>query len=399
MLMTVRFLAIVALAASVLAPLGGPALAQEGEFTTKAKNAVLMDYETGSVLFQKSADELVPPASMSKLMTLAVLFKALKDGKVKLEDELQTSENAWRTGGAPSGTSAMFIPIHNKTPISELIQGIIVQSGNDACITVAEGLAGSVPKFAVQMEEEARRLGLKKSTFRNSTGLDDPEHMMTARELALLAQHLIRDYPEHYKVFSQKEFAYRKHKFYNRNPLLGPELGVDGLKTGHTAIAGYGMVFSSVNSEGRRMIGVVMGLADEKERKDEAKRLVEWGIRNFAKVKLFEAEETVGSARVWGGDRWFVPLTGNGEVDVVLPRFPASQKLRGEIVYQGPLKPPLKKGDKVAVLRVTSTVGTNPEPMAVTEAPLYVGADVEPSSFLWKGVDSLLHLAMRVVRL
>jgi D-alanyl-D-alanine carboxypeptidase (penicillin-binding protein 5/6) len=396
--MIVRLLALCAVAVFLLAPSARLALAQEGEFTTKAKNAILMDYETGSVLFQKSADELVPPASMSKLMTLAVLFKALKDGKVKLEDELQTSENAWRTGGAPSGTSAMFIPIHNKTPISELIQGIVVQSGNDACITVAEGLGGTVPKFAVQMEEEARRLGLKKSTFRNATGLDNPEHLMTARELALLAQHLIRDYPDRYPVFAQKEFAYRKHKFYNRNPLLGPDLGVDGLKTGHTSTAGYGIVFSMVN-EGRRLIGVVMGLTDERERKDEARRLIEWGKRSYAQVKLFDAEEKVGSARVWGGDRWFVPLTGNGAVDVVLPRFPAGQKLRGEIVYLGPLKPPIRKGDQVAVLRVTSTVGTNPEPTAVTEAPLYAGDDVEPSSFLWKGVDSLLYLALRMVRL
>jgi D-alanyl-D-alanine carboxypeptidase (penicillin-binding protein 5/6) len=396
--MIVRLLALCAAAAFLLAPSARLAFAQEGEFTTKAKNAILMDYETGSVLFQKSADELVPPASMSKLMTLAVLFKALKDGKVKLEDELQTSENAWRTGGAPSGTSAMFIPIHNKTPISELIQGIVVQSGNDACITVAEGLGGTVPKFAVQMEEEARRLGLKKSTFRNATGLDNPEHLMTARELALLAHHLIRDYPDRYPVFAQKEFAYRKHKFYNRNPLLGPDLGVDGLKTGHTSTAGYGIVFSMVN-EGRRLIGVVMGLTDERERKDEARRLIEWGKRSYAQVKLFDAEEKVGSARVWGGDRWFVPLTGNGAVDVVLPRFPAGQKLRGEIVYLGPLKPPIRKGDQVAVLRVTSTVGTNPEPTAVTEAPLYAGDNVEPSSFLWKGVDSLLYLALRMVRL
>src|SRR5262245_26426535 len=163
-LMIGRILALAVLAMGLLGHLER-ARAQEGEFTTKAKNAILIDYETGSILFQKAPDELVPPASLSKLMTLAVLFKALKDGKFKLEDELQTSENAWRTGGAPSGTSAMFIPIHNKTPISELIQGIIVQSGNDACITVAEGLGGNVPKFAEMMEAEARRLGLKKSTF------------------------------------------------------------------------------------------------------------------------------------------------------------------------------------------------------------------------------------------
>jgi D-alanyl-D-alanine carboxypeptidase (penicillin-binding protein 5/6) len=375
------------------------AIAQQGgEFATKARNAILIDYDSGSVLFQKAADELVPPASMSKLMTLAVLFKALKDGKVKLEDELWTSENAWRTGGAPSGTSAMFIPINSKTPISELIQGIIVQSGNDACITVAEALGGNVPKFAQQMEAEARRIGLPKSTFRNSTGLHNPEHLMTARELAMLASYLIKEYPEQYKVFGQKEFPYRKHKFYNRNPLLGGDLGVDGMKTGHTKEAGYGMVVSSV-SGGRRLIGVVMGLADEKERKDEARRLLEWGVRSISKVKLFDAGETVGSARVWGAEHFYVPLQAAGDLEVVLPRYPLNQKLKGEIVYKGPLKPPVKKGDQVATFRVTSMAPNSNEPLATSETPLYATEDVASASFMWKGVDSLLHLAIGLVKL
>ncbi len=375
------------------------AMAQQGgEFATKARNAILVDYDSGSVLFQKAADDLVPPASMSKLMTLAVLFKALKDGKVKLEDELQTSENAWRTGGAPSGTSAMFIPINNKTPISELIQGIIVQSGNDACITVAEGLAGNVPAFAKQMEAEARRIGLAKSTFRNSTGLHDPEHLMTARELALLAAYLIKEYPEYYKVFGQREFPYRKHKFYNRNPLLSGDLGVDGLKTGHTKEAGYGIVVSSV-SNGRRLIGVVMGLADEKERKDESRRMLEWGARNISKVKLYDAGETVGSARVWGAEHFYVPLQADGDLEVVLPRYPLNQKLKGEIVYKGPLKPPVKKGDQVATFRVTSMAPNSTETLATSETPLYATEDVEPAGFMWKGVDSLLHLAIGLVKL
>lgn len=371
---------------------------QAGEFVTRARNAILIDYETGSVLFQKAPDELVPPASMSKLMTLAVLFKALKDGKVTPETELQTSENAWRTGGAPSGTAAMFIPINNKTPISELIQGIAVQSGNDACLTVAEGLAGSVAKFAGMMEEEARRIGLTKSTFRNPTGLSHPEHLMTARELAQLARFIIREYPERYAVFSQREFAYRKHKFYNRNPLLN-EPGVDGMKTGHTKEAGYGLVVSLKTDEGRRLIGVIMGLAEEKERKEDAKRLIDWGRRSLSKAKLFSAGEEVGSARVWGGDHLYVPLVGDGDVEVILPKFPANQKLRGEIVYQGPLKPPIRKGDRVATFRVTSTVAGSLEPLATGETPLFAAENVEPASIAWKGIDSLLHLALRLVKL
>jgi D-alanyl-D-alanine carboxypeptidase (penicillin-binding protein 5/6) len=374
-----------------------PAHAQQsGAFVTKAKNALLMDYDSGSIIFQKAADELVPPASMSKLMTLAVLFKALKEGTYKLEDEFQTSENAWRTGGAPSGTSAMFIPIHNKTPISELIQGIIVQSGNDACITVAEGMAGSVEAFARLMEAEARRIGLKKSTFRNSTGLHDPEHLMTARELAVLARYLIKTYPEHYKIFGQRLFPYRKHKFYNRNPLLTADIGVDGMKTGHTRQAGYGMVVSSVR-DGRRLIGVIMGLSTEKERQAETRRMLEWGAKSVSSAKLFDAGEAVGYARVWGGTDFYVLLAGEGDLEVILPKYPANQKIRGEIVYQGPLKPPIRKGDQVAMFRVTSTTPGSTEPIAVSETPLYAEGDVEEASFMWQGVDSLLHLGLGLV--
>jgi D-alanyl-D-alanine carboxypeptidase (penicillin-binding protein 5/6) len=371
---------------------------QSGGFTTTAKNAILMDYDSGSIIYQKSADELVPPASMSKLMTLAVLFRALKDGKLKLEDEFQTSENAWRTGGAPSGTSAMFIPIHNKTPISELIQGIIIQSGNDACITVAEGMAGSVAEFAKLMEAEARRIGMPLSTFRNSTGLHDPEHLMTARELGTLARYLIKQYPEYYKTFGQREFLYRKHKFYNRNPLLSAGIGVDGMKTGHTSQAGYGMVVSSV-ADGRRLIGVIMGLESEKQRQAETRRMLEWGAKSVSSAKLFDAGEAVGYARVWGGTDFYVPLTGEGDLEVILPKYPVNQKIRGEIVYKGPLKPPVRKGDQVAMFRVTSTAPGTSEPIAVSETPLYAESDVEEATFYWRGIDSLLYLALRLVPL
>jgi D-alanyl-D-alanine carboxypeptidase (penicillin-binding protein 5/6) len=366
---------------------------QSGGFSTTARNAILMDYDSGSIIYQKAADELVAPASMSKLMTLAVLFKALKDGKLTPETEFQTSENAWRTGGAPSGTAAMFIPIHNKTPISELIQGIAVQSGNDAAITVAEGMAGSVEAFTKLMEAEARRIGLEKSTFRNSTGLPHPEHLMTARELAELARYIIKTYPDQYKVFSQREFQYRRHKFYNRNPLLSADIGVDGMKTGHTREAGYGMVVSAVR-DGRRLIGVVMGFENEKERQSETRRMLEWGIKSVSSAKLFDAGEAVGYARVWGGTDFYVPLAGDGDLEVILPKFPLNQKIRGEIVYEGPLKPPVKKGDHVAMFRVTSTVPGSNEPIAVSETPLYAENDVEAASFYWQGVDSLLHLGL-----
>lgn len=369
-----------------------PGHAQNAEFTPKAKQAILMDAASGAVLYQFHADELVPPASMSKLMTLAVLFKSIKGGQLGLSDEFLVSEQAWRRGGAPSGTSAMMVPVNTKARLDELIQGIIIQSGNDACIAVAEGMAGTEDAFARIMEAEARKLGLKKSTFRNATGLYHPEHLMTARELAILARHLIIEYPDQYRIFSQKEFPYRKHKFVNRNPLLFLSLNVDGLKTGFIKEAGYGLVASALQ-DGRRLIVVVGGLATAADRKDEAQKLLEWGFKSFTEFKLFDAAETVGQARVWGGERMYVSLVGQGDVAVILPRFPANQKLRAEIIYSGPLKAPLKKGDQVAKLRVTSSSS------AVNEVPLFASEDVAVAGMMRRGIDSLVHMAFKWVPL
>jgi D-alanyl-D-alanine carboxypeptidase (penicillin-binding protein 5/6) len=393
-----RTLTIAAAFAGLLLAFGTAARAQQsGGFSTTAPNAILMDSASGSIIFQKAADELIPPASMSKLMTLAVVFRAIKAGEIKLDDDILISVNAWRRGGGPSGTSAMLIPVNTKEKLDLLLQGIIVQSGNDACITVAEGIAGSTEKFAVMMEEEARRIGLKKSTFRNPTGLNHPEHLMTARELTQLARYIIKEYPDYYKTFSQREFQYRKHKFYNRNPLLREEgLGVDGMKTGHTTEAGYGIVVSSI-ADGRRLIGVMAGLQTEKERKSETQRMLEWGAKSVSRAKLFNAGEAIGYARVWGGSDFYVPLGGEGDLEVILPKYPVNQKIRGEIVYEGPLKPPVRKGDQVAMFRVTSTAPGSSEPIAVSETPLYAERDVDEASFVWRGVDSLLHLGFRVV--
>jgi D-alanyl-D-alanine carboxypeptidase (penicillin-binding protein 5/6) len=283
----------------------------------------------------------------------------------------------------------MFLPLGTKATIEELIQGMIVQSGNDAAIVAAEGLGGSEDNFAKLMTEEARRLGLTKSTFRNATGLYHPDHLMTARELALLARYIIREYPDYYRIFSQREFQYRKHKFYNRNPLLTSNIGVDGLKTGFLKESGYGIV-ASAKQDNRRLILVLNGLETAEERKTEAIRFLEWGFKSFAEYKLFDAGEVVGSARVWGGTRLFVPLGGKGEVQVLLPRYQTNQKLRGEIVYKGPLKPPISKGDQVATLRVTSSPSG-----VINEVPLYAAEDV-PAGGVWRrGLDSLFYLAFR----
>jgi serine-type D-Ala-D-Ala carboxypeptidase (penicillin-binding protein 5/6) len=357
-------------------------------YVTKAQRAILIDAGDGSVLFQHKPDELAPPASMSKLMTLALVFRSLKSGQLKPSDEILMSVNAWRKGGAPSGTSAMMVPVNTKATLDELIKGIAIQSGNDACIAVAEAMSGSEANFAKAMTEEARRIGLTKSTFINSTGLHDENHLMTARELALLARHIITEYPDQYRVFGEKEYQYKKHKFYNRNPLLFLGIGADGLKTGHTAEAGFGLVASAVQ-EGKRLIVVVAGHANAEERKTEAAKLLEWGFKSFSQVKIFDDGEIVGQARVWGGTRMYVPLSGKGEVKISLPKYPANQRLSAEIVYRAPLKPPVKKGDQVAVLKVMSTSS------AATEVPLYATEDVEPAGVVRRGIDTLVLMALR----
>jgi serine-type D-Ala-D-Ala carboxypeptidase (penicillin-binding protein 5/6) len=362
--------------------------AQDATFVTKAPRAILLDHETGSVLFQQRADELAPPASMSKLMTLAVLFKAIKSGQIKTSDEFLMSENAWRKGGAPSKTAAMMVPVNTKARVDELIQGIAVQSGNDAAMSVAEGISGSEAAFAKAMTEEARRIGMSKSTFSNATGLSEPNHLMTARELAILARYIITEYPDQYPVFGQKEYLYRTHKFFNRNPLLFLGIGADGMKTGHTKEAGFGLVASTLR-EGKRLIVVVMGLENENQRRDEAVKLLEWGYKSFSTVKIYNDGEVVGQARVWGGQRMYVPLAGKGDITLLLPKYPASQKLSAEIVYKAPLKPPVKKGDQVAILRISSTSS------AQAEVPLFATEDVEKAGLIRQGLDSLVLMALR----
>jgi D-alanyl-D-alanine carboxypeptidase (penicillin-binding protein 5/6) len=369
--------------------MAGPAVAQgspPAEMKTSAKQAILLDATTGAVLFQHNADELAPPASMSKLMTLAVVFRALKEGRIKLDDEFLFSVNAWRTGGAPSGTSAMFVPVNTREKLDEMLKGIIIQSGNDACIAVAEGMAGSEAAFAKLMTDEARRLGLTKSTFRNATGLHDPEHLMTVRELALLARHIMQDYPQHYPLFSEREYRYRKHRFFNRNPLLPLDLGVDGLKTGYIKEAGYGIV-ASAKQDGRRIILAINGMESANDRKTEAIRLLEWGFKGFGEFKLFDPEEVVGRARVWGGDRMFVPLIGGNDINVLLPKAQSGQRLQAQIIYNSPLKAPIKKGDVVAKLRVTTAS------QSVNVVELKAGEDVPEAGTMRRGLDTLAHMA------
>lgn len=362
------------------------ALANKGTFRTKAKHAILVDARSGSILFAHNPDERRPPASMSKLMTLTMIFKALRAKKISLTDDVVVSENAWRTGGAPSRTSSMFVPINKSATVEQMIRGLVVQSGNDAAIAIAEKLAGSEVVFAEQMNKEARRLGLTNSTFGNASGLPHPQQLMSARDLAILARHLIYNFPEYYPYFAEPEFKYRRFRFFNRNRLLFMKLGVDGLKTGATKEAGHGVVASAVQN-GRRLIAVLGGLKTKKERWAEASRLIKWGFNDFADFKVFDAGEIVGQARVWGGSSLYVPLIGRGDVKVYLPRFPVGQRLRGEVIYTGPLKPPIQRGDQVAMLRVTSSTG------AQGQVPLFAAEPVERGGLMRRGLDSLFHLA------
>ena len=324
-------------------------------------------------------------------MTLVQMYRAIRSGQLKPTDEVLMSVNAWRSGGAPSGTSAMFVPVGERVTVEELIQGIVVQSGNDAAIAIAEHMAGSEVAFAKQMTDHARTLGMTSSTFKNATGLHDPEHLTTARDLATLARHILKTYPEFYPAFAQKEFRYRKHRFINRNPLLRAELGVDGLKTGYIKEAGYGLVASAKQGD-RRVIAVVNGLPTAARREQEASRLIEWGFRGFREFRLFDQGEVIGQARVWGGSQFYVPLTGDGNVHVLLPLSVGNERLKAEIIYNSPLKPPIKKGDEVAKLRVTNAAHTT------NEVPLYAAQDIDQGGTIRRGLDSLAYMAFRLIR-
>ena len=357
-----------------------------GGFETKAKHAILMDADANLVFYEKDPDTLMPPASMSKLMTLAVVFRELKAGRIKLEDQFKVSEHAWRTGGAPSGSSAMFAPLNSMVSVEDLIQGITVQSGNDSCIILAEGISGTEDAFVKEMNKYAKEIGLTKSHFENSTGLPADGHVMTARELAFLANFLIKEYPEYYHYFGEKQFTFNKHTFNNRNPLIFTDLGVDGLKTGFIEEAGYGLVASAKRGD-QRVILVVSGLDTKKEREEEPRKLLEWGFKSFKPFRLFDVGETVSDALVWGGTRHYVPLVGDRNIDIILPTN-SSGKVNAQIVYDGPIKAPIRKGDQVAVLRITAA-----DTAATNDIPLYAGEDVGRSNFAMRGLDSLMVLA------
>jgi D-alanyl-D-alanine carboxypeptidase (penicillin-binding protein 5/6) len=341
--------------------------------TTIADFAILIDMNTDKVLFEKNADKKMPPASMSKMMTAYMLFERLRDGSLAMDDTFIVSENAWRKGGTKSGSSTMFLEPGKQVSVEKLILGIIVQSGNDACIVVAEGLAGNEAAFAVEMTARAYELGMKNTVFKNATGWPAPGHVSTARDLALLAKRTIMDFPKLYQYYSHKEFTYNSIRQINRNPLLYRDLSADGLKTGHTIESGYGLTASATKGD-RRLILVVNGLPTKKARRKEPERLLTWGFREFNNYKLFDSGEKVIDANVWLGMQRSVGLVSNKELLITLPRK-LRRKMKVLVQYDSPIPAPISKGDRLAKLIVT-VPGEN-----VFEATLSADNDVEKLSF------------------
>jgi D-alanyl-D-alanine carboxypeptidase (penicillin-binding protein 5/6) len=355
-------------------------------FESKAKFAILADHESGTVLYQKNSDERLEPASMTKLMTLAVVFNELRAGRLSLDDEFWVSENAWRTGGAASGGSTMFAVLNSQIRVEDLVRSVIIQSGNDAAIVLAEGIAGSEGSFAAMMNELGRQIGLTGSNFVNSTGLPDPDEYSTARDLANLGSYLIREFPEFYHYFSEPEMEWNKIKQPNRNSLVEMGIGVDGLKTGHTQASGYGSV-TSTNQGDRRLVAVVHGLSSMRERTEEARKLLTWGTRAFEKLSPYAAGQVVGMADVYGGEVPSVGLVGNGEVALYIPRG-SRQCLSATISYSAPLIPPIQQGQKLAELRVFC------DDQLIQTAPLFAAESVAQGDIVRRATDALKQLAL-----
>ena len=383
--MTVRGLSARLLGVLVaLAVMATAAWAQD--FDTKAKFAVLMDYESGTILFNKEADSALEPASMAKLMTVAVVFDELQRKRLSMDDEFFISEHAWRDGGAASGGSTMFAELNSKVKVSALLRSVIIQSGNDAAIALAEGIAGSEATFAGMMNQLAAEIGMTGSNFVNSTGLPDPNQYSTARDLATLARFLIAQFPEYYPIFSEPEFTWNKIRQENRNSLVEMGIGVDGLKTGHTEAAGYGTVVSTA-AGGRRLIAVLHGLKSMTERAEEARKLVTWGTRGFELVPVFAEGQIVARANVYGGAEPEVGLVGKGNIDLFLPKG-VNNCPTATVTYRGPLRPPVKAGQEVGQLNVMCN------DVVIQVTPLYAATDVGEGDIVRKASDAVKQLLL-----
>jgi serine-type D-Ala-D-Ala carboxypeptidase (penicillin-binding protein 5/6) len=340
-----------------------------GEIVTPARQVLLMDYGTGEVLYEKEGHVLMKPASMAKLMTVAVLFDKVKNKELSLDTLFTVSEAAWRISVAGRATSSkMFLEVNSKVRLEDLLRGIIIQSGNDATMVAAEGVAGSEAAFAVMMNEKAQTLGMKDSTFRNSSGLPDPDQWVSAHDLAVLARYIISEHPQLFRFYSEREFTWNKIRQANRNPLLGKFPGADGMKTGHTDESGYGLIGTAVR-DGRRIIMVINGLNSMAERETEAVRLLDLAFREFKSLTLFDKGDIVADAEVFGGVRRSVPLVVNDRVAMTMRRA-ARDQMRAVLTYNGPLNAPVARGTKVGTVTITAP-GAKPQTV-----PVYAGSAV-----------------------
>jgi D-alanyl-D-alanine carboxypeptidase (penicillin-binding protein 5/6) len=343
-------------------PTGSPADTPLGPVDTTARWAYIQDYDTGATLMEKQPDDEMPPSSMTKLMTLYLVYDQLKQGKLKLDDELPVSEKAWRMQG-----SKMFVALGSSVKVEDLIRGVVVQSGNDAAIVLAEAIGGSEEQFVEKMNAKAKELGMTHSFFKTCTGWPDPEQHMSCRDIATLAGHIIRDFPDYYHYDSEKTFRYNGIEQGNRNPLVQKGTA-DGLKTGHTEAGGYGLVASSKRN-GRRVILVLNGMASMHERAEEGERLMDWSFFNFEDVTLFSAGDTIESVPVWLGTAHAVPLVAGRDVTVTMPRN-WRQKASVKVSYDSPVSAPVAKGDSLGKLTVSG------DGVPHLDVPLMAGADV-----------------------
>lgn len=355
-------------------------------FETTAKNAILVDYDTGAYIYAKNHDKKVAPASMSKLMTLYIVFDKIKNGVISLDDTFTVSENAWRKGGAASGSSTMFLKIGEKVTVEDLLKGIIIQSGNDACITIAENIAGTEEDFAVLMNETAEKIGLKNSSFANSTGWPHPDHKMSVEDLAILSKLLIRDFSEYYHLFSQKEFTHNGIKQGNRNPLLYSMEAADGLKTGHTDEAGF-CLSASAYKNGRRLIGVMSGMASNKERSEETEKLMNYGFRDFDNYEIVSKGDVLATATVWYGQKSTIDMVVPYDITETIKKS-LRNKYELKTRYNEPVKAPVKRGDAIGKLILIDNQGNE------KEFPLVAKEDIEQIGMFQKFIANLRYLVL-----
>ncbi|NTE81296.1 D-alanyl-D-alanine carboxypeptidase [Agrobacterium tumefaciens] len=376
----------VAVAAAFAFFSAGPVQSQTGPFIAKAEQAYMIDAETGTVLLSQNENQPFPPASLAKLMTVEVVLDALSKGQVTSETAYPVSEYAWRTGGAPSRTSTMFAALKSSVSINDLLTGIIVQNANDGCIVVAEGMAGSDAAFAKRMTARAGELGMSSSTFTNSTGLPDPGNRTTARDMVRLAQHLRDTYPERYGLFTKPDFEWNRIFQRNKNTLLMPGSGIDGLGLGFAEGSGFAAVVSA-EREGRRVYLALAGIVDDKTRQEEARRVVDWGLTAFEKRHLFSKDEAVGSVSVYGGDVSHIDLSPKEDVSVLVP-VNNPDRISGRIVYRWPLNAPLDVGANAGTLKIFSGE------RLLREVPLYTKAAVGEGSLTQNATGALKELLL-----